>query len=206
VSAKRKTLVTCLQTLARYATDVGLWRGETFTRNLQRNDTPPARADLIQRCVSAVFVLPGFTHREAEGVPLPTYLGGGTVLIVRPESSQETELYDTLHGAGYQVAVSVEPHGGCAPPPDVDIVLLIASEPDLQTCDVCRAIKSTRPTLPLIVIGPDIATTKLRFFSLGADDYVLRPFDRLELLARIKSQIRRVESRRMMQDMGEVGS
>lgn len=65
------------------------------------------------------------------------YLGGGTILIVRPESSPETELYDTLCGAGYQVAVTVEPHGGCAAPADVDLVLLIASEPDLQTCDVC---------------------------------------------------------------------
>jgi DNA-binding response OmpR family regulator len=136
---------------------------------------------------------------------LPTYLGGGTILIVRAESSPETQLYDMLRRAGYQVAVTVESHGGCAAPADVDLVLLIASEPDLQTCDVCGAIKSIRPTLPLIVIGPDIAPTKLRFFSLGADDYVLRPFDRLELLARIKSQIRRVESRRMMQGVGEVG-
>jgi DNA-binding response OmpR family regulator len=134
------------------------------------------------------------------------YLGGGTILIVRPESSPETELSDTLCGAGYQVAVTGEHYGGCAAPADVDLVLLIASEPDLLTCDVCGAIKSIRPTLPLIVIGPDIAPTKLRLFSLGADDYVLRPFDRLELLARVKSQIRRVESRRMTHGVGEVGA
>jgi DNA-binding response OmpR family regulator len=66
----------------------------------------------------------------------------------------------------------------------VAIVLLVASDSGIPIYDICLAIKRKKPILPIIVIGPDDAPTKLRFFSLGADDYVLRSFDRLELVAR----------------------
>lgn len=70
-------------------------------------------------------------------------------------------------GAGYQVAVTPERLGGCAAPQAVGLVLLITSESDLQTYDFCRAIKSIRPTLPLIVIGPDVASTSLSSFPMS---------------------------------------
>ena len=54
------------------------------------------------------------------------------------------------------------------------------------------AIRQTDPDIPLIVLGPrtDIAT-KVGLFKLGADDYIEEPFEAGELVARLRSQIRR---------------
>jgi DNA-binding response OmpR family regulator len=56
----------------------------------------------------------------------------------------------------------------------------------------CLAIRRTDPDIPLIVLGPgaDIAT-KVRQSTLGADDYIEKPFDAGELVARLRSQVRR---------------
>jgi two-component system response regulator VanR len=116
---------------------------------------------------------------------------GGTILIVKHNLDSERELCDTLRGAGYVVEVIQDDKVECVLLADVAIVLLVASDSDVPIYDICLAIKRKKPILPIIVIGPDDAPTKLRFFSLGADDYVLRSFDRLELVARVKSQIRR---------------
>ena len=56
----------------------------------------------------------------------------------------------------------------------------------------CLAIRQTDPDIPLIVLGPsaDIAT-KVGLFKAGADDYIEEPFDAGELVARLRSHIRR---------------
>lgn len=77
------------------------------------------------------------------------------------------------------------------PGADVRIVLLAASDSDLRTQELCRAIKQRRPDLPILALGPDTWPTKLRFFALGADEYLLWSVDRVELIARIRSLIRR---------------
>jgi DNA-binding response OmpR family regulator len=115
----------------------------------------------------------------------------GAILIVQPNFESERELCETLRGAGYEVEVIQEDKLERVSSDDVEIVLLFVSGSEVQTYGICSTIKHKRATLPIIVIGPDDASTKLRFFSLGANDYVLGSFDRLELLARIKSQIRR---------------
>ena len=43
------------------------------------------------------------------------------------------------------------------------------------------------PLVPLMVVGPNDIEAKVRLFELGADDYVVEPFDQTEFLARIKS-------------------
>ena len=63
--------------------------------------------------------------------------------------------------------------------------------PTERICEICSAIRSAAPTLPLIVVGPDDVETKVRLFKVEADDYVVEPFDRTEFLARVSSLIRR---------------
>ena len=62
----------------------------------------------------------------------------------------------------------------------------------ISTQPTCLAIRKTDPDIPLIVLGPstDIAT-KVGLFELGADDYVEEPFDAGELVARLRSLMRR---------------
>jgi len=58
----------------------------------------------------------------------------------------------------------------------------------ISTQPTCLAIRKTDPDIPLIVL--DIAT-KVGLFELGADDYVEEPFDAGELVARLRSLMRR---------------
>ena len=62
----------------------------------------------------------------------------------------------------------------------------------ISTLATCLAIRQTDPDIPLIVLGSstDIAT-KVGLFELGAGDYIEEPFDAVELVARLRSLIRR---------------
>lgn len=54
------------------------------------------------------------------------------------------------------------------------------------------AIRQSVPVVPVIVLGPDIdVETKVTLFELGVDDYMVLPFDLLEMLARVRAASRR---------------
>jgi DNA-binding response OmpR family regulator len=54
------------------------------------------------------------------------------------------------------------------------------------------AIRQSATAVPVTVLGPDIdVQTKVTLFELGADDYMVQPFDSLEMLARLRAVIRR---------------
>jgi len=59
----------------------------------------------------------------------------------------------------------------------------------------CIAIRRGSPDIPVIVLGPRTeSSAKVRLFELGADDYLEEPFDDRELVARLRSLIRRAKS------------
>ncbi len=112
--------------------------------------------------------------------------------MIAPKSWSERCLSDALRGAGYRVEFALERDVALAAlQVNAELALLVASESHFEPDDLCLALKRHRPTLPIVVLGPDVVPIKLRLFALGADDYVLDPVDRVELLARIKSLIRR---------------
>ena len=72
-----------------------------------------------------------------------------------------------------------------------DIVLLDLGLPDMEGVDVIKKIR-TWSNMPIIVISARSEDTdKITGLGFGADDYVTKPFNPLELVARVKSQIRR---------------
>ena len=111
--------------------------------------------------------------------------------MVTSNLDSETSLRQILAKAGYQVDVMSETSVSSAPLADVQLVLLVISLSHGQTDHVCAATKLRRPKLPIIVLGPDVVSTKLQFFDAGADDYLLTPVDGAELVARIKSLIKK---------------
>ena len=117
--------------------------------------------------------------------------GGGTILLVTSNPDSERSLCQTLAEAGYQVDVMSETSMSSAPLARVQLVLLVISSSDCQTDRVCTTSKRKRPELPIIVLGPDVVSTKVRCFDAGADDYVLNPVDGVELVARIKGLIKK---------------
>lgn len=73
-----------------------------------------------------------------------------------------------------------------------DLLLLDVMLPDGDGFDICRAIRKERSSLPIIMVtAKDNISDKIIGLDGGADDYVVKPFETLELIARIKACLRR---------------
>ena len=117
------------------------------------------------------------------------------MLVVAASSRVSIDrLTGILCDAGYSVKVTPAADIATRPLPEMQLVLLVSSActSQLETiCKLCRQIRINTPKLPIIIVGPNNADTKVRLFELGADDYIVEPFDHRELFARIQSLIRR---------------
>ena len=75
---------------------------------------------------------------------------------------------------------------------DFDLVLLDLMLPGLSGLEVCQALRMRRIELPIIMLTAlDTAEDVVRGLHMGADDYITKPFDLDELLARMQAVIRR---------------
>ncbi len=116
------------------------------------------------------------------------------ILIVEDEPSMVAGLRDNFEFEGYDVVTAGDGEAGLqsalahAP----DLVILDVMMPKLSGLDVCKQLKSKRPSLPIILLtarGQEV--DKVVGLELGADDYVTKPFSIRELLARVKAVLRR---------------
>lgn len=74
---------------------------------------------------------------------------------------------------------------------DIKLIILDVMMPDLDGLEVCRRIRKTN-NIPIIMLSAKVEDMdKIMGFSIGADDYMTKPFNPLELLARVKSQLKR---------------
>ena len=120
------------------------------------------------------------------------------VLIVEDDTGIATGLAATLRGSGYAVdvtatlamasaALRVEPF---------DLVLLDLSLPDGDGLDWLRQVRSSGSVMPvLIMTARDALPDRVAGLDEGADDYVVKPFEPEELLARMRVALRRSEGR-----------
>jgi two-component system cell cycle response regulator CtrA len=75
---------------------------------------------------------------------------------------------------------------------DYDIVLLDLMLPDIEGFEVLRRIRVCRNNTPVLILsGLSRPQAKVKALGLGADDFITKPFDRAELLARIQAIVRR---------------
>ena len=120
------------------------------------------------------------------------------ILVVDDDPMIAGFLSELLTNAGYRVRVA---RGGqealerlASPERDeIDLVLLDVMMPDLDGLAVLKRLRAAPRTEHLIVIvltGRDNPTEKARGLQLGADDYIAKPFDANELLARVNSMLR----------------
>jgi two-component system OmpR family response regulator len=76
-----------------------------------------------------------------------------------------------------------------------DLALLDLGLPKMDGFEVLRRLRTRRTNLPvLIVTARDGLEDRIKGLDLGADDYVVKPFDMPELLARIRAHIRRAQT------------
>jgi two-component system, NtrC family, sensor kinase len=121
-----------------------------------------------------------------------------TILVVDDDKMIAGFLNDLLSEAGYNVRLV---HNGqdaldrlASPERDeIDLVLLDVMLPEVDGYTVCRRLRAAPATARLLIImvtGRDKPTDKTRGLDLGADDYIGKPFDPQELLARVRSMLR----------------
>ncbi len=118
------------------------------------------------------------------------------ILIVEDMESVVTLLRSLLEREGFQVTVAQD---GLEALEAVrrdkpDLVLLDLILPGLDGLEVCRRIRHDPLTahLPIIILsGKDEETDKVIGLELGADDYITKPFQANELIARVKGRLRR---------------
>jgi DNA-binding response OmpR family regulator len=72
-----------------------------------------------------------------------------------------------------------------------DLVVLDVAMPPPNGFEVCRRIRQVSETPILMLTVRDATIDKIRALDLGADDYLTKPFDHLELMARLRSLMRR---------------
>src|SRR5580658_2220452 len=75
---------------------------------------------------------------------------------------------------------------------DYDLILLDLSLPDMSGLEVLRALRVAKISTPIMILSGTLeVNTKIRGLSTGADDYMTKPFDKGELIARVHALIRR---------------
>jgi DNA-binding response OmpR family regulator len=86
-----------------------------------------------------------------------------------------------------------------------DIVLLDLNLPFVSGYEVCKAIRAAHPQVPIIMVTAlGSVEQKLTGFEAGADDYVVKPFDFRELLARMRTLLKRNPAAPSEGELGEV--
>jgi two-component system OmpR family response regulator len=114
------------------------------------------------------------------------------LLVVDDEATVRELLAATLRFAGFRVTSAATAGEAIASagedPPD--LVLLDVMLPDMDGFEVVRRLRETR-TPVMFLTARDRPADKVAGLSLGADDYVTKPFDLEELIARIRAILRR---------------
>ncbi|MBY0613220.1 MAG: PleD family two-component system response regulator [Beijerinckiaceae bacterium] len=119
----------------------------------------------------------------------------GKILLVDDRQSSVDRICRSLQ-AQHFVVIESDPTAALINAPEGDFDLAIISMAlegydALRLCGQLRAIERTRH-LPILVLSePDDERRVIRALDLGVNDYLIRPIDRLELLARARTQIRR---------------
>jgi DNA-binding response OmpR family regulator len=122
-------------------------------------------------------------------------MGGQALLLAEQEPENRSFLARHLTNDGFDV-VGVAAAGEAlvaAERARPDVVLLGNPLPDGSAVDVCSRIRSRDRRVPVIVLDAGGADTvdRVRAFDRGCDDWLARPFDYEELLARIRAVLRR---------------
>jgi DNA-binding response OmpR family regulator len=116
------------------------------------------------------------------------------ILVVEDEPAMVAGLRDNFEFEGYDVITAQDGMEGLERALDEcpDLVVLDVMMPRMSGLEVCKQLRAKRASLPIIMLtarGQEI--DKVVGLELGADDYVTKPFSIRELLARVKSVLRR---------------
>jgi two-component system KDP operon response regulator KdpE len=117
-----------------------------------------------------------------------------TVLIVDDEPSIRISLRTILSGLGYVIVEAARGEEALAlvRTAQFDVVLLDINMPGIGGIEVCRLMRKSVPRLPIVMLTVQGSEDrKVEALDAGADDYITKPFQLRELIARLRAAVRR---------------
>jgi len=121
-------------------------------------------------------------------------MNGSRILIIEDDPTLLRGLSDTFTARGCQVLAAADGEAGLklALSAQPDLVLLDIMLPNVNGYEICRAMREHSLDTPVIMLtAKDQEQDVVLGLNLGADDYVVKPFRRQELLARVNALLRR---------------
>lgn len=118
------------------------------------------------------------------------------ILVIDDDQKLNELLKDYLAKFGFEVETVEHPHDGLkkikVQPPD--LIILDVMLPDMEGFDVCKEIRKNYNTPIIMLTARGEVTDRVVGLELGADDYLPKPFEPRELVARIQTVLRRGET------------
>lgn len=119
------------------------------------------------------------------------------ILFVEDEPKVAASIKQGLEENGYEVDLAPDGAVGnfLASTNKYDLILLDVNLPHVSGYEVCRSVRAKDPKVPVIMLtAMQSIENKITGFDAGADDYIVKPFDFRELLARVKVFLKRSTS------------
>jgi two-component system KDP operon response regulator KdpE len=123
-------------------------------------------------------------------------MSAGRILVVDDDPQIRRVMRVTLTGHGYEVDDAKNGEAALETLRDerFDLVLLDMNMPGMSGLDTCRAIRAQSEIAIIMLTVRDTDSDKVGALDAGADDYVTKPYNPPELLARIRAALRRTPS------------
>jgi DNA-binding response OmpR family regulator len=119
------------------------------------------------------------------------------ILVIEDEQKVAAFLESGLREKGYDVEVARDGRQGetLFHKKDYQLILLDVIIPHVNGLELCKRFKNSKPEIPILLLTA-LGTTddKVTGFDVGADDYLVKPFEFKELLARIRALTKRMPS------------
>ena len=118
------------------------------------------------------------------------------ILLVEDDHDLASNLWDYLESQGFTVDYARDGVAGLrlALTGNHDLVVLDLSLPRLDGLDVCRQLRAAERQMPILMMtGRETLDDKIRGFADGADDYLVKPFALMELVARLRALLRQLQ-------------
>ncbi len=132
--------------------------------------------------------------------------GASNVLVVEDETSIASFISLYLKNAGYTVRTATT--GGAALNAVAgempSLILLDLNLPDMDGIEICRRVRKTSDVPILMLTARDEDVDKIIGLEVGADDYLTKPFNPRELVARVKAVLRRTSGDRRRDEGAEI--
>ncbi len=118
---------------------------------------------------------------------------GTRILVVDDDRRIAATLRRALSYAGYEVEVAYDGLDAlvAARASDPDLIILDVMLPEIDGIEVCRRIRRESDVPVLMLTARDEVSDRVQGLDSGADDYLVKPFAHEELLARVRSLLRR---------------